>query len=291
MKFGIVGLLMASASATAQADEKTRFQSSGFLQSLDLFISEQMSKLRSDHQTPKGKTTEDLGLSLRDTSDARDSGFLYLRDRTAPAQTKTEHTLTARPDFSSLLAPSGTVRGTYGQDIFGANSRLGVSFGSPKAKAEGKGLEIALESAYRLSMQGIPATTGFGDNNFDLAEREYNLGVSVGYSGFGFDASIMRQTNLFKGDLSGYGVGFSYRSTSWAARLSLNEYKSGADLYGIENDARNFMAVELGASYRLTDRVGFLGGVRYYDYGNRLMLDPTTGDRSQMIFLGGRLKF
>ncbi|TNE65156.1 MAG: porin [Alphaproteobacteria bacterium] len=288
-KIAIVGLLMASTSTAAVADEKTRFESSGFLQSLDLFIAEQMAKLKGEHKDSKTANPEDLELSLRAPSGNRDNGFLYLRDQTGGG-TDGMAGLNARPDFSSLLSPNGTVRGSYGQDLFGATNRMGMTFGGQPGSHD-RGFEVAIESAYRLSMQGLPATTGFGDTNLDLAERQYNVGLSVGYLGFGLDASVMRQTNLFEGDLSGYDVGFSYQASSWSARLSLSEYKEGADLYGIENEARNIISVELGASYRLTDRMGVQGGVRYYDYGNRLMLDPSAGEKSQMIFLGGRLKF
>ena len=296
-KYGLMAVLLASAStvatgSVAAAEEKTRFESSGFMQSLDLFITEQVAKLRGTQSGNKDGSIKDLELSLRDGSAQKDGTFLYLRDRSAPTVTvgslNAPGNLTDRPDFSSLLAPNGAVRGSYGQDMFGSNTRLGVSFGGDDARGE-RGFEIALESNYRMSMQGLSAATGYSSS--DLAEHQYNLGLSVGYSGFNLDASLLRQQSLFEKDLSGYGVGFSYQAASWSARLSLNEYREGADLYGIENEARNIISVELGANYRLTDALGLSGGVRYYDYGSRIMLDPAAGEKSQMIFLGGRLKF
>ncbi|NVJ99787.1 MAG: hypothetical protein HWE25_16670 [Alphaproteobacteria bacterium] len=285
-KYAVTALMLSASSTATLADEKTRFESSGFLQSLDFFIAEQMAKLRDTQKPSKTDSIKDLQLSLRDTKEGRESGFVLREASPSPSNALG---LSDRPDFSSLLSPDGTVRGSYGQDLFGSSSRLGISFGADKNDESDRGFEIALQSAYRLSMQGFPAATGA--NNSDLAERRYNVGLSLGYSGFGLDASLIRQTSIFDADSSGFDVGFSYEATSWSARLSLSEYREGADLYGLENEARNIISVELGASYRLTDTLGLSGGVRYYDYGSRLMLDPEAGEQSQMIFLGGRLKF
>lgn len=287
-RFACVALLVAASSPASLAEEKTRFESSGFLQSLDLFIAEQMAKLHGKEQNEKGESIGDLELSLRNKTESPENEFFYLRD-VSPGPNK-GMALDNRPNFSSLLAPDGTVRGSYGQDLFEGASRVGLmSFGGDKNDASDRGFEIAVQSAYRLSMQGIPATTGFG--NSGLAERRYNVGLSLGYSGFNLDASVIRQTSVFEPELTGFDVGFSYEASSWSARLSLSEYQEGADLYGIENEARNIISVELGASYRLSERIGLLGGVRYYDYGSRLLLNPEEGEKSQMIFLGGRLKF
>lgn len=287
-KYAVTALMLSASSTATLADEKTRFESTGFLQSLDLFIAEQMAKLRDVQKPSKTETIKDLQLSLRDSKESKNSGLFFLREA-APTQSSGSLNLNDRPDFSSLLSPDGTVRGSYGQDLFGAGSRVGISLGADKKDAKDRGFEIGLQSAYRLSMQGFPAAVGA--NNSDLAERSYNVGLSLGYSGFGLDASLMRQTSVFDADTSGFDVGFSYEANSWSARLSMSEYREGADLYGLENEARNIISVELGASYRLTNTLGLQGGVRYYDYGSRLMLDPEAGEKSQMIFLGGRLTF
>lgn len=289
LKSVIAALMVCGTSAASAAEDKARFEATGFMQSLDLFIAEQVAKIRSADEKEKSGEIKDLELSLRDTSGAKDNGFFYLRDRSAPQPGMgVMGNPGDRPDFSSLLAPDGLVRGAYGQDLFDASSRTGFSL-PLSSNPHAAGLEISLESNYRLSMQGIPSLSPLATS--DMAERNYNFGVTVGYSGFNLDASMMRQESLFERDISGYGVGFSYQATSWAARLSLNEYKEGADLYGIENEARNIISVELGASYRLSSNLGLQGGVRYYDYGSRMMLHPEAGEKSQMVFLGGKLSF
>ncbi|MEX0298413.1 MAG: hypothetical protein AB3N28_05040 [Kordiimonas sp.] len=292
MKFAcsifIAATLAVTPSALAQSDgDKTRFESSGFLQSLDAFIAEQMTKQRTGQKDLKPGSIEELELSLRDNKTSGNSMF-RLSDSRNLKKSSSEN-LSSHPDFSSLLAPTGQVRGSYGQDLFGANTSLDLSFGGDKTDPNDRGFEVSLQSAYRYSVQGLPALTGFADTG--VADKEYNVGVTLGYAGFGVDASFTRQTSLFENELQGYDVGLSYRSNSWAARLSMSGYREGADLYGIENDVRSIVSVELGASYRLTHNLGLSGGVRYYDYGDQWLQNPEKGENSQMIFLGGRLNF
>lgn len=289
LKYGLSALAIVCASVASAADDKPRFESNGFLQSLDVFMAEQLAKQRAliDHANAEKVSGLDLTLSGKDTR--IESGFLSLND-SRPVVPTAPSDVSERPDFSSLLSPNGIVRGSYGQDIFGTTSRLGVTFGGDPAAATGtSGFEIALQSNYRLSMQGLSSTVGFSD--IGLAETSYKAGLSLGYSGFGIDASLMRQTSLFASDLQGYEAGLSYQAPSWSARIAMSEYSEGADLLGIENEVRNIISFELGASYRLTDRVGLSGGVRYYDYGSSYIANPEQGEKSQMIFLGGRLRF
>lgn len=289
LKIGVSALAIASLAPAVSADDKPRFESSGFLQSLDLFISEQLAKQRESQKAKKADKLKGLDLTMSGEDIADDTGFIALSD-SRPNYTGATTDLTSRPDFSSLLAPTGTVRGAYTQDLFGASSRVGLSFGGDTSgETPDRGFEIALESQYRLSLQGLSATSGFADTG--QAELQYRAGVSLGYSGFGIDASLLRQTGLFANELEGYEAGFSYQASSWSARIAMSEYTEGSDLYGIENDVRNIISYELGASYRFSDRLGLTGGVRYYDYGQTLFTAAGEIDTSQMFFLGGRLRF
>jgi len=284
-----LAVLMAVApSASAQSDgDKTRFESSGFLQSLDAFIVEQMAKQRLGQKDTKPASIEELELSFRLNKAGKSNAFHLSDSRKFPSN-KGDN-LSSQPDFSSLLAPTGEVRSSYGQDLYGAKTTFDLSFGGNKNNPTDHGLELSLQSGYRFSVQGLHALTGFADH--DLADKEYNLGVTLGYAGFGVDASLTRQTSVFENEMQGFDVGLSYRSNTWAARLSMGGYRDGADLYGIENDVRSIVSVELGASYRLSDSLGLTGGVRYYDYGDQWLLNPEAGENSQMIFLGGHLNF
>lgn len=289
VKYGLSALAIASVSVASAADDKTRFESSGFLQSLDAFIAQQLAKQSERAKTSSADKLKGLDLSLGEKKLKKETGFLALSD-SRPVIKNSPSDLTERPDFSSLLAPNGGVRGTYTQDLFGASSRVGLSFGNKTSGDKTRrGFEIALESQYRLSLQGLSTTTGFADAG--QAETHYRAGLSLGYSGFGIDASLMRQSGLFAKNLEGFEAGFSYQATTWSARIAMSEYTEGTDLYGIENEARNIISYELGANYRLSDKVGLTGGVRYYDYGSNYISASENGDKSQMIFLGGRLRF
>ena len=233
---------------------------------------------------------------LQPEKQKEETSFLYLSDKrdsldkTPTSQTPTG--LVAVPDFSSLLAPQGRMRGSLEQDIESAGARLGLSLGNEISEdgSISPGFEIALQSAYRLigdSMQQL-SMAGVKDQT---ADREYNLGLLVGYSGFNLDASMSREWNPFESESIGLGLGVSYQSTDWSARLAWNDYTAGKDLTGLENEDRSFISVELGANLRLTDRVGLSGGVRYYNYENRYLVRSAHSEESQLIFLGGHIRF
>ena len=280
--------MVVSPAAYASAEEdKTRFESSGFLQSLDNFIAEQMAKQAADNRAIKALSIGEIKLSVRGIKSPQNGSFTLSDSRNldnAPISGLTE-----RPDFSSLLAPTGQMRSSYGHDISAGNSTFGLSFLRNKNDPTDRGLEVSFESAYRKSVQGIQALAGFSDES--TADFEYNVGLAVGYAGFGLDATVTRQTSLFENELHGFDLGFSYQSNRWAARLSLSGYREGEDLYGIENKYRSIVSVELGASYHITSSLGLRGGVRYYDYQDQWLVNPAASDNAQMIFLGGKLDF
>ena len=289
----IAALAATFATDTVVAEEKTRFESNGFLQSLDMFISEQTALSRRDLKAAGKNPNDDLKLSLRkkalDASEI-ESGFFYLR---SARQAQSTGSTLSTPDFSSLLSRDGTTRGPKG-DILGTGTRLGVRFGGEpdSENIADRGFEVAIETAYRLTQDNISTfLPPVSHLNSDLASRQINLGLSLGYSRFIFDASLMQETSAFAENSHSYDVGFSYRSNSWAARLSMSEYKKGKDLLGIENESRNIISVELGASYKLSNRFGLKGGLRYYDYRDRLLVNTADGENAQLIFLGGQVKF
>ena len=67
LKYGLSALAKASASVASAADDKTRFESSGFLKSLDLLISEQLEKQRKQTGKADADKLKGLDLSLGET--------------------------------------------------------------------------------------------------------------------------------------------------------------------------------------------------------------------------------
>ncbi|MFC3053644.1 hypothetical protein [Kordiimonas pumila] len=289
LKISMAAFVAAGLAAGVSADDsKPRFESSGFLQSLDAFIAEQMAKQATAEPVAKAGAIPELKLSNLETPSGSNHSFFKLSDSRTLPQSSLQG-LSDKPDFSSLMAPTGEMRGGIGRGLYDATSRMAITFGGKETSNQSKGLELALQTGYRLSVDGMPASVPFAD--LDVASHEYNFGIEARYSGFGLDASLMRYNSYFENDMNGFDVGLSYQATSWSARLSLTEYKEGADLYGIENEARNIVSVELGASYRFSNYLGLSGGVRYYDYGDRWIVSSLTGDNSRMVFLGGKLQF
>ncbi|WP_374763152.1 hypothetical protein [Yunchengibacter salinarum] len=278
----------ADAETSPPLKDRARFDSSNFMRRLDLFIMEQ------NGQGPVAPgfsplSDQDLTLSLRRKGAQDKDGFMTLRDTSRPDAGSGSQA--GRPDFSSLYHPDGTIRDSLIGERHG-HSSLGLRFGDADA-AERDVLSLSLESGYRLwsSLPGTNLHRTDGPFASPLTDREVNLGLSVGYWGFNLDASVLRQTSPFFQDTSGFEAGLSYKSQSWAARLSMSEYRRGADLMGLENEARDIISVELGAVYRLTSQVGLTGSLRYYDYGDRVLTNIEAGEGAQMIFLGGRLEF
>lgn len=269
-------------------DESEKAKSTNtVLETLDKMIAEIKAAPKPASDASNEPVIESLELSLRNSGENQDDGFLYLRDKSPIATITSKHS-SNRPGFSSLLAPNSSIRGT-GSSLFDGSSRIGLAFGKNK-NIDNKGLEVAIESAYSLS-NTTPQLNGdtYSINN-PFADRTYNVGLSVGYSGFNLNASVIREESFWNGGTEGFGVGFSYTSSRWAAQLSLSEYKEGLDLHGINNEVRNFVSVELGASYQLSNRFGILGGVRYYDQRDGYLSQSDFGS-AQAFFLGGRLKF
>lgn len=279
------------------------FNQRNFLKNLDRLLSEQAAVRRDLKQSRTGELTLKLGdkplpdirsggFRVETGQKDKDEDFLYLRDATRP---KSENPvgLVVRPDFSSLLAPGGDIRSPLKTDFALTGAQIGLSLGN-EIKNDGSidpGFLIAVESAYRMSRKA-DTVIGFNDTFTDLAEHAYNVGLTVGYSGFNLDASVRREWSPFETDLSGVDLGFSYQANTWSARLGWSAYRAGKDLVGFENDARDFVSVELGANLKLSDNIGLTGGVRYYEYDTSWhLIDATQGDTSQMVFVGGRLKF
>ncbi len=270
-----------------QKDDSKKSENSSVLATLDKMIAEIKTSPKTNKASTNEPIIESLELSLRNPEENQDDGFLYLRDK-SPIATLTSKNSSERPGFSSLLSPNSSLRGST-PNIFDGSSRIGLSFGN-NDDLDHKGLELAIESAYSLSGLNPNISGHINDANNPFTDRSYNVGLSVGYSGFNLNASVIREQSLWNGGTEGFGFGFSYTGTRWAAQLSLSEYKEGIDLQGINNEVRNFVSVELGASYQLSNSLGILGGIRYFDQRNSYLNKSDFGS-ARAFFLGGRLKF
>ena len=305
----ILATIVAAPSAGLSAEEApTRFNADDFLQSLDLFIAQQeidkkatalrmsnslISKNFLSSNSPTSLMSQDGMVSLKKRDKKNGPGFFYLHDvekNSAPEGTN----LSGRPDFTSLLAP---MKNSYERKIFGNNNknilsgttRMGVTFAKDSELQDGPhGFEVALQSSFNLSQNMLV-------NNEDplLMDRELNVGLSFGYSGFNIDANLLQKDSIFSQAFSGYDMGFSYRTSSFWTRLSFTQIKREKDLFGFNALNDHELSVELGAGYRFSHRLSVNGGLRYADYDsfNNGIRDYSSVERAQMVFFGGRLDF
>lgn len=222
----------------------------------------------------------DPGLSLRIKSKNVGDNFLYLREVSDKAQglTLTDNILSSQA--SALVYNS---------------SRLGLILNpSDKDNPQGTGFEVALQGSMFLSVNDT--LRGANDAAMD---RQYAVGLSVGYSGFNLDASVLEQSSLINSDYSGYGVGFSYSTKKLWARLGFQDLtlKSDSVVDGQfitrQTDAvTDLNSLELQAAFSLSRSWQLTGGVRYSRYGKPIFgLDAATQETSQSFYLGTRWSF
>lgn len=283
-----------------ETSDVRRVSSGAYLRGLDALLAEQQAlrlakkpKALDLTLTFSGRQLPDIRtggfrVGILDDDQKTDESFFYLRD--VSQDTSDPMGVATKPDFSNLVAPSGQLRDTMHQDVMSA--RIGLALGAG-VKSDGSidpGFLIDLESSYTTN-SGTATWADYGGLTDQIVERGYNVGVTLGYSGFNLDARLSREWSPFISERIGYDVGFSYRSNSWSARLAWSAYKAGEDLRGFDNDARQFISFELGANLKLTERLGLSGGIRHYEYGEWRLVPGIKGEDDQMVFLGGRLKF
>lgn len=296
-KMAIVSLFALSViapAAIAESDEeKARLDSTDRIQSLDLLIAQQMAneKIKTAKQAKSILNSNLLPntlsdhLSLRKQSDRNSKGVFYLRDLSDG--TPVEHaSLGGRPNFSSLIAPVQDMFGQGSQRVVSSSSRIGVNFATPQELEDGPhGFEVALQSGYSVARNLL-----MDNQDPAMMDQQFNLGLSLGYSGFNVDANIVQQTNALSSDYSGYDVGFSYRTNNFWTRLSLTQLSQEQDLFNIKPN-NNITSLELGAGYRISRRFSLTGGLRYSGYDQKGLAEDSSTERAQMVFLGTRLDF
>ncbi len=257
---------------------------------LDLFLAQSLSQSLGAGLPATELSDIDLSLRSRDPSDT--TQFFVLDDNRPTVITQQTPSLGG----SSLLGASGLLRSRDEQQLFNARGAVGFAIGT-EVKEDGSidhGFELALTSGYQqvaLDPAEAKNIEALLLTSPDVADREYNVGVQLGYSGFNIDASLVRRDSAFADATQGLEAGLSYQGNAFSARLSAAEYRRGSDLFGIENEARRLISFELEASYRLSSRFGLTAGARYSDFGERFLVNSPDGDKSQMVFIGGRFSF
>lgn len=279
----------AQATKKATPDAVEELNKSSKLRDLDLYLAQSLAR-PGNLMTGSIPATKlgDIGLTMRGGAAKDDSQFLILDD-SRPATARF-----SAPQTGGLLDSSGFLRGLDNRALYNTGGQYGFSIGS-EIKEDGtldRGFEVLVQSSFqetRDSLQISPETAILLTNQ--LVDREYDLGLQVGYSGFNIDAHLIRRDALFTDPEQGLEAGFSYQGDSFSARLSASEFRRGLDLTSLESGAQRLISFELEASYRLTSRLGLTGGFRYSDFSDRWLLRGKMADDTQTFFIGGRFSF
>jgi len=230
------------------------------------------------------EAVEEIAVSLRESDDAINLADFKLRDVNS-SNTRPASTLNLRS--SALLTTDGVMVG----GLTGQTLASGGSFSLFDDPATGKpGLNISLLT--RQERGGLIGISDF-DRQTGLSALNNDVGISLGYAGFNFDASFSEYDNPAMLQ-QGFGIeaGLSFSTNSFSARLSARQYRDGSDLLGPNNVFRQFISYELGAQYRLGRGFGVTGGVRYSDFGAPFLnAAGVLGDKDQVVFVGGNLRF
>ena len=178
-----------------------------------------------------------------------------------------------------------------------ANAELVLSYSSGDRNGDGKSKSLDLALISHVSSQGGDKTTGVLGSNIGKGNNlsSYDVGFSVGYSGFNLGASVKQEAGAYLDSIKGYDLGFSYSGGAWSTELVVGDYsQKNSYLSGTYGYSQvNFYALEFGASYRLGSIFRLRGGVRYLDFYDRYGMDPygLSVANKQELYLGTNINF
>lgn len=252
------------------------------------------------------------GLSLRMKGENTGDNFFYLKDYSqgglnqgginnagtnigglSTSVSLLKNNPLASAQAGNLLMPIGGVGDSNSQMLLGYNAgRIGIiSPSKGPQNSKGTGFELALQSSMYLTVNHD--ILGVSDT---FVDREYALGLSMGYYGFNLDAAIHDQQNANMPEFSGYGVGLSYSTKRLWTRLGYKDlnarpYSSTVASFSDRLISSDLNSLELQAAYSLTNNLRLTGGVRYSIYGDPLTFSGFDRDSDQTIYLGTRWSF
>ena len=237
---------------------------------------------------------------------AADDGYLYLReepisslphkaDHERAGGTKTDRSLTltftprigVADPLGRSLSLSGTLTPLSSFTPRYRESKVTIHIAPPQGRPE-KAIGIALSSEYLIQDGSV---FGFTQAGSPLDSRAYQLGIAFQMSGFSLGATVQRQEGgLFGARSQGIDLGFGYRSGAFETQLAVGEFTSSNRGVDALVD-RNFYRLELGAAYRISERVRLSGGIRLFDYTNSNLAAADLANRAGMLYLGTKLSF
>ena len=125
-----------------------------------------------------------------------------------------------------------------------------------------------------------------------LTPNAYNLGVAVGWKRFAVSSDYSKvDLGNVPGSREAADIAVSFAGRRWSTRLSLAADRSIGDTDRLVDSDRSGVAVDLGGSYSISNRLDVTGGVRYRSEKDRLMELSDDRRDSQAVYVGTAFRF
>ncbi len=134
--------------------------------------------------------------------------------------------------------------------------------------------------------------SAFSGSLSGLTPYAYNLGVSVGWKRFAVTSDYSKvDLGGLPGSREAADVAVSYAGHRWSTRLALAADRSIGDTDRLVDSDRSGVAVDLGGSYSISNRLDVTGGVRYRSEKDRLLELSDNRRDSQAVYIGTAFRF
>lgn len=302
LKYIGLAVLAAVIASPARADDTPRFSADDFLKEWTVFLNEE--------EENSAKDTGRVNLNAPETEKkGKEAGFIYFNTEGLSVAATTPLSLQNQNEATAQFTPRKTSLSTNLENIVLPSESWLLNSFTPRyvgtalsfsTASDGSDGENDSKFDFSLSSQVTSRQTNiFGAVNNDyvleaLNRQVYDVGVTVGYSGFSLAASLRGEDGAYFKGIAGYDIGFSYNRPTWSTSLLVGEYRQGNNLLlGLSNGLYDdrFFAVEFGAAYKMAPWFQFVGSFRYYEDANLILLDPTAISTTRMFYLGTKLNF
>jgi len=125
-----------------------------------------------------------------------------------------------------------------------------------------------------------------------LTPYAYNLGVAVGWKRFAVTSDYSKvDLGNVPGSREAADIAVSFAGRRWSTRLALAADRSIGDTDRLVDSDRSGVAVDLGGSYSISNRLEVTGGVRYRSEKDQLLQLSDDRRDSQAVYVGTAFRF
>lgn len=214
------------------------------------------------------------------------------------AQIQPQPTHRKRPVHAASLASSSI--GSFTPAA--ADAHFGSSFGRAGLGASGFRFTPSLTPCgsrrVTVAVRARAATpeqaerSAFAGSLGGLTPYAYNLGVAVGWKRFAVTSDYSKvDLGGVPGSREAADVAVSFAGHRWSTRLALAADRSLGETDHLVDSDRAGVAVDLGGSYSISNRLDVTGGVRYRSEKDRLMELSDDRRDSQAVYVGTAFRF